>query len=343
MARPQGTAEELQRRRTRAVELLERGESPSTIARILGVDPSSVHRWRRMARAAGGLEARPHPGPRPGLDGAQLRQLERLLQRGAKRHGWPNELWTAARVAALIGQHFGIRYHPEHVRKILHQRLGWSSQRPGRKPRERDDKEVERWSADELPRIVREAFRRKAYLVFLDESGFQLCPSVRRSFAPRGRTPALEAWDRRDRITAISCITLSPLLARPGLYFRLLPLNCNARGEDVVAFLKELRRRLRGPVSVVWDRHGIHSKAKAVKDYLARHPAVVAEDLPAYAPALNPVEWGWGWAKSGRLCNLAAWSADELRDHVSAALIDLQCQPGLLNSFIHDSELPLAA
>jgi transposase len=343
MARPHGNAEELQRRRTRAVQLLAQGESPSTIARILGVDPASVHRWRRMARSPGGLDAKPHPGPKPGLGDAQLRRLEALLLQGAKRHGWPNELWTAARVAALIAQHFGVRYHPEHVRKVLNDRLNWSSQRPRRKPRERDDKEVERWKDDELSRIIREAFRRGARVVFLDESGFQLCPSVRRTFAPRGQTPVLEAFDRRDRITAISCITLSPLLARPGLYFHLLPLNRNAKAEDVVEFLRELRRRLRGPLTVVWDRHGIHSKAKAVKEYLARHPEVVAEDLPAYAPSLNPVEWGWGWAKYGRLCNLAAWSADELRGHVSDALVDLQCQPGLLDSFIHDSELPLAA
>jgi transposase len=116
--------------------------------------------------------------------------------------------------------------------------------------------------------------------------------------------------DRRDRISAISAVSLSPLLARLGLYFRLLPLNRNAKAEDIVAFLKELRRQLRGPLTVVWDRHVIHSKAKAVQAYLAKRPEVVAEDLPAYAPALNPVEWAWGWAKYGRLSNLAAWDAD---------------------------------
>ena len=55
----------------------------------------------------------------------------------------------------------------------------------------------------------------------------------------------LEAWDRRDRISAISCITLSPWEGRPGLYFELLPVNQTVHAEDVVAFLKELRRQLR--------------------------------------------------------------------------------------------------
>jgi hypothetical protein len=139
----------------------------------------------------------------------------------AKAHGWNNELWTAARVARLIEREFDIRYHPEHVREVLKRRLGWTSQKPRRKARERDDKEVARWVGDEFPRIVRQAWERKAYVVFLDESGFFLTPTVRRTLAPRGKTPVLEAWDRRDRISAISCVTLSPVAGRPGLVLRI--------------------------------------------------------------------------------------------------------------------------
>jgi transposase len=343
MTRPIGTAAELERRRRRAVDLLGQGESPTTIARVLGVHVTSVHRWRRMARRRHGLDAVAQTGPRPGLSDRQLRRLERLLLHGAVKHGWHNQLWTAARVAVLIERHFGVRYHPEHVRKILKTRLNWTSQKPRRKARERDDKEVERWKGDELPRIIREAFRRRAHVAFLDESGFGLTPSVRRTLAPRGQTPVLEAWDRRDRISAISCVTLSPLLARPGLYFRLLPLNHNATAQDVVGFLQELRRRLPGGFTVVWDRHNIHGKARAVKEYLARHPEVVAEDLPPYAPSVNPDEWVWGWVKYGRLSNLAAWDSQDLWDHLVDELVELKLRPDLLDSFIHAAELPLAA
>src|SRR5487761_1020119 len=201
--RPKGTSAELERRRRRAVELVEQGESPTVVAHILGVRTASVHRWRRMAQKPHGLEARPLPGPTPRLSNYHLRKLERLLRQGAKKHGWPNQLWTADRVARLIQQRFGVYFHPEHVRKILKRRLGWTSQKPKRKARERNDKEVERWKADELPRILRQAWKRQAHVVFLDESGFQLTPSVRRTLAPRGQTPVLECWDRRDRISAI--------------------------------------------------------------------------------------------------------------------------------------------
>ena len=341
--RPKGTAAELERRRRRAVELVDQGESPTLVARILGVRATTVHRWRRLAKKAHGLDAKPLPGATPRLSDRQLARLERLLLQGAKRHGWHNDLWTADRVTRLIRQRFGVRYHPEHVRKILKRRLHWTSQKPKRKARERDDKEVERWRADELPRILRDAWKRQAHVAFLDESGFGLTPAVRRTLAPRGRTPVLPCWDRRDKFAAISCITVSPWAGRPGLYFQLLPLNRTVRAAEVVAFLKQVRRQLRGPFTVVWDRHGIHSRSRLVKAFLAAHPDVVAEDFPGYMPDLNPDEAVWSWTKYGRLSNLAAWDADELWDHVIEALIDLKFQPQRLRAFIRNAGIPVAA
>lgn len=313
------------------------GTPRQTVADVLGVHVKTVSRWVRAARRPGGLEAKPQTGPAAGLSDADLRRLAALLARGAKHHGWHNELWTAARVARLIERHFGRRYHPEHVRKLLKRRLGWTSQKPRRKARERDDQEVARWVGDEFPRIVREAFGRRASLVFLDEAGFLLTPTVRRTLAPRGQTPVLQAWDRRDRWSAISCVTLSPAAGRPGLYFELL--DHNVRGEDVVAFLAELHRRL-GPLTVVWDRSRIHSKAKVVQAWLAGHPKVVAEDFPGYVPELNPDEGVWGWTKYGRLANLAAANKDDLWDQIVEELITLQGRPDLLRGFIRQTGLP---
>lgn len=124
MSRPIGTPEELERRRRRAVALLDQGEAPSDIARILGVARGSLYRWRQQARSRpDGLAAKPHPGPSPRLSDAQLAGLQALLLQGASAHGWPNDLWTARRAATLIRRHFGIAFHPEHVRKLLKRRL----------------------------------------------------------------------------------------------------------------------------------------------------------------------------------------------------------------------------
>src|SRR5262249_27313025 len=320
MTRPIGTAPELERRRRRAVELVEAGESPCTVARILGVHDTSVHRWRRLARTEAGLDAKPHKGPTPGLSDEQLAQLEQLLLKGAEHHGWPNQLWTASRVATVIERHFHRKYHPEHVRKILKQRLRWSSQKPQVRAKEQNDKEVERWLDDEFGRIVRQAWQRDATLVFLDEAGFMLTPTVRRTLAPRGQTPVLPALARHDRISAISCVTLGIKEDQPELYFELMPEGLNVTADDIVAFLNELRRELPGPVTIIWDRHNMHSRSRLVNQWLAQQENVVLEDLPGYAPGLNPDEMVWAWLKYGRLSNLTPANVRELRVHLVTEL-----------------------
>src|SRR5262245_51800354 len=109
--RPVGSAAELERRRTRAVELLEEGVSRKLLARILDVAPSSLSRWRRLADA-GALAAKPILGPKRRLTDEDCAKLEELLLEGATAHGWHNNLWTAARVGEVIFRHFAVRYHP---------------------------------------------------------------------------------------------------------------------------------------------------------------------------------------------------------------------------------------
>ena len=285
MSRPIGTPVELERRRQQAVQAVADGQARQTVATVLGVHVKTVSRWVRAARTPGGVAAKVHPGPTPGLTDADLKRLAELLLQGAKAHGWYNQLWTAARVARLIEHEFHIRYHPEHVREILKRRLGWTSQKPRRKARERNDKEVARWVGDEFPRIVRDAFRRTAHLVFLDESGFFLTPTVRRTLAPRGKTPVLTGWDRRDRLSAISAITVSPVVARPNLFFEVFDHTVHA--EQVVAFLADLHRRL-GPLTVVWDRGAIHDKSGFVRAWLAGHPGGGDRDVPGVLSGPEP-------------------------------------------------------
>ena len=342
MSRPFGSPEELERRRRRALELLNAGERQVDVAHFLGVDRSSVYRWQQQA--AGGdqaLAARPHPHRPPALGDAQLRRLETLLRQGAAAHGWDNHLWTTARVAELIRRQFGIAYHPDHVGRFLRQRLGWSVQKPRRRARERDEPAIRRWQAEEFPRIARQAHARNAHLVFLDESGFFLTPSVRRTWAPRGQTPVLSAWDRRDRISAISSITVSPKNRSLHLYFDLLPDNTNVRGEDIVAYLRHLKAHLGGPLTILWDGSRVHDRSGLVRAYLAEHPEIVTERLPAYAPELNPDELVWAWTKYGRLGNLAAQHTDWLRDYIITELTYVQQHPELMASFIEKTKLPL--
>jgi hypothetical protein len=199
---------------------------------------------------------------------------------------------------------------------------------------------VLRWLDQEFPRILAEARERDAHLVFLDESGFMLTPVVRRTLWPRGVTPVLPVAGKRDRISAISCITLSPKRYLPGLYFELLPTNENVNAERVVAFLRELKKSL-PRFTVIWDGNRIHSKARVVKEFLAANPSVVAEDFPGYVPYLNPDEGVWGYTKYGRLPNFAPANHHELRERVQAELRLLKQQAYMLWCFIEQTNFPL--
>jgi transposase len=152
--RTKGSAEELERKRRRAVDLLEQGEKPADVIRILGVSPGALKLWRRAVREGGpdALAAKPRHVPKR-LDETQLRQLAEELRKGSVAHGWANELWTGTRVATLIQRCFGVTYTPDHVRVLLRETLRWTSQKPERRGRERNEEEIERWRAEEFPRI----------------------------------------------------------------------------------------------------------------------------------------------------------------------------------------------
>ena len=159
--RPHGTAAELERRRRRAMRLLARGRSVSEVARMVGVAPISVCRWRD-ARQAGGekaLNSKPVPGRPTKLSMVQRRKLIRLLTQGACAHGYRNELWTLKRIAQLIEKHFGVHYDPSSVWHIL-RAMGWSCQKPERRARERDEKAIQRWRQKDWPRIKKSASQR---------------------------------------------------------------------------------------------------------------------------------------------------------------------------------------
>ena len=134
-----------------------------------------------------------------------------------------------------------------------------------------------------------------AHLAFVDESGFLLIPTVRRTWAPKGKTPLLRHSYRRDRISTISALTVSPRRARLGLYVQFHRKNIS--GVEVLGFLRGLERHPRGPIVVVWDGGSIHYK-QLVQGYVRlRGSRLQVYRFPGYAPKLNPTEYIWTNAK----------------------------------------------
>lgn len=154
MPRPEGSADLLEDRRRRALALVDSGCSLNEAARRIGCGASSVMRWFHSRRRGGekALKVRFSPGRPSKLQRKQKQQLIRLLVKGAMARGHRTNLWTTTRIAQLIEEEFGVRYHPNHIGRLM-QRLGWSHQKPKRRAVERDDAAIEQWKRQKWPHI----------------------------------------------------------------------------------------------------------------------------------------------------------------------------------------------
>lgn len=141
---------------------------------------------------------------------------------------------------------------------------------------------------------------------------------------------------RRDKISAISSLLVSPRSRRLGLYVRFHARNI--RGAQVIGFLRHLLRHRRGHVVLLWDGGRIH-RSQEVKAFLQGYPRLHVYRFPAYTPQLNPVEQVWTHGKRD-LSNSVHEELDELGTHLRRSLGRVRSSQRLLWACIEHSELP---
>jgi transposase len=189
---------------------------------------------------------------------------------------------------------------------------------------------------DCLARSKKNATRLAAHIIFADESGFLLIPTVRKTWSPVGQTPILHHRYSHDRISAISGIAVSPQRFHCTLYCQLY--EDNIQGEEAALFLCNLLHQIPGHLIVVWDNGPIH-RGEPIQELLLRTRRLHLVSFPSYAPELNPDEGVWNLLKS-RLANGRPDTQAELMDVLSDEIRDLAASPELLRSCIEQSELP---
>ena len=152
--RTPGFKEELERRRRLGVSHVLAGYRQRTVAKFLGVCPSTVCRWMKAYRRGGdrALAGRDPSGRPPKLTRAQERQVLGWFRHSPKDFGFPTELWTAARVAYVIRRKWRIKFHPRYLSQWVAERR-ITPQKPRLQAREHDEVEVQRWLREEWPRI----------------------------------------------------------------------------------------------------------------------------------------------------------------------------------------------
>jgi transposase len=153
-----------------------------------------------------------------------------------------------------------------------------------------------------------------------------------------GQTPIHYSWDRHDRISIISGLTVSPQRHRLGLYFNLQ--EDNFRYPAIMRYLLRVRQALGSDLIVVIDRLNAHrSAARELKE---QYPGrFIFEWLPPYAPDLNPVEQVWNHTKFAELSNFLPKDIEHLKTRVRRSLKRKRTRPQLLRSFFKHAGLSL--
>lgn len=146
-----------ERRRLQAAKLFQKGISQADIARSLKITPAAVSQWHSAWQKGGRnkLLSRGNTGPQPKLTDAKLNTIQKILLKGPRKSGYATDMWTLARMKAVIQKKTHIHYSTTHIWRILAIQLGWSAQKPETMARERDEKAVIRWKRWVWPQIKR--------------------------------------------------------------------------------------------------------------------------------------------------------------------------------------------
>ena len=167
-----------------------------------------------------------------------------------------------------------------------------------------------------------------------------MLPTVRRTWAPKGQTPILHHRTRsHKKVSTIGALTLSPKRHRLGLFLHWHP-DKNIRTTEVIGFLRDLLRHLRGNVILVWDRLNAH-RSKQLQYWRAIYPRLTIEWLPPYAPELNPMEYVWGNLKYHRTANHGLCELDEVYNQARMEADDIAGHQSLLRSFVRAAGLTI--
>jgi transposase len=320
----------------RAWHLKTRGWSRHDIAQALGVCPESVSRWFARVREGGvkALRAHPSPGRPPELSFGQQRQIPEVLWHGAEAYGFRGEAWTCARIAQVIAEEFGVRYHKDHVGRLLRE-LRWTPQVPIRRAIQRDEQAIRRWRNEVWPELQRRAVRERRVLVFEDESGFYLLPGLVKTYAPEGYTPVVHEVQTRDHLSVVGGMT-------PGGKVFTLARQESLNGMHTIEFLTHLLRVAGERLLVIWDGSPIHRRAEVREYVAASQDRIWVEGLPGYAPDLNPWdEGGWHHLKDVEMRNLACRDLEELHQEFYLAVERLRQKPHLVRAFFAQARLKI--
>lgn len=171
-----------------------------------------------------------------------------------------------------------------------------------------------------IPAHQKKGLQIGALLGFLDETGFSDRPTVRKTWAPKGKTPIITTAGGWKNRTLIGTIVTDPLAKKRPRFYGMIPPK-SVRAEDCIRYLKHLKRHLKGKkLILLWDGLSAHT-AKATQAYIAAQKDwLTVERTPTYAPEVNPPEYLWAAMKTKDLPNTESASVRDLDAHIRRSI-----------------------
>jgi transposase len=324
--------------RIEAVKAVQAGETPSAVARRMGLYTNRLFVWLAAYRSGGwqALRARKAMGRPKRLDAKQIRWIyQTVTTKNPLQFKLPFALWTRAQICGLIRQRFSVKLSLVSVGRLLAQ-LGLTCQKPLFRAYQQDRSLVERWLKQEYPKIRAQAKREKAEIFFEDESGVRSDFHSGTTWAPRGKTPVVRVTGQRFSLNMISAVS-------PRGELRFMVVRGGVGAGVFIDFLRRLMHGQRRPIYLIVDGHPSH-RSKKVKAYVeSLQGKLRLFFLPPYSPELNPDELVWNDVKNNGVGRTLVHSPADLMRAVVGRLRHLQKSPAIVRSFFRAPETRYAA
>jgi len=334
-------ADTLHELRKQSARLRSKGMTFRKIAEIVGAHQETVRRWCKSFEKEGSKALIPKTrGRKAGERRTLTPEQEKTIQKWIKEKD-PNQLkldfclWNRRAIVLLIKQEFDIEMPIRTVGEYL-KRWGFTPQKPLRRAYEQNPKAVDAWLEDEFPSIKERAKLEKAEIHWGDETGLRTDSQHGRSYAPKGKTPAIRIPAKRDRANMISAIT-----NQGKVRFMIYTETMNAT--VLIRFMKRLIQDAGRMVFLILDNLRVHH-SKVVKQWLAENAErIEVFYLPSYSPELNPDEYLNCDLKAGVHSKKPARNQKQLKAKVLSHMRMLQKMPSRVKKYFQHPKISYAA